>query len=190
MYLYDIHTHQVKIEDAADYEVKCILNTYPESFHSKKQEYAGGWFSCGIHPWYAQDAAELDVLADIVKDDAVLAVGEVGLDKLQGPDMSAQIAVFRQQIELAVGVDKPLIIHCVKAWDELISLYKEYKTSIPWIIHGYRGNPDQTRQLIRLGFKLSVGEYFNPDSLREIPTDSIFCETDMSEISICHVYKA
>lgn len=190
MYLYNIHTHQVRTEGDENYQVRCILNTYPESFYSKKQEYADGWFSCGIHPWYAQSTDDIDTLASIVQDEAVLAVGEVGLDKLQGPDINTQIDIFRQQIEMAVSVDKPLIIHCVKAWDELISLYKEYKTDIPWIIHGYRGNPDQTSQLGRLGFKFSLGEKFNPDSVKSIPIDSVFCETDMSAISICHVYAA
>ena len=69
-------------------------------------------------------------------------------------------------------------------------MYKEYEGSnIPWIIHGYRGNPQQTQQLSRVGFKFSIGEKFNVDSLKEIPLTDIFCETDDSDLTICKVYE-
>jgi TatD DNase family protein len=170
-------------------QVKCILNTYPEDFYAKKGLYPDNWFSCGIHPWNAAEA-DIEQLEKILSDPGVVAVGEVGLDKLKGSDLNVQIKVFRQQIELATDKGKPLIIHCVKAWEELIALYKEYrKYSVPWIIHGYRGNPDQTRQLAKIGFKFSIGEKYNADSLKHIPINDIFCETDMSDIAICKIYE-
>jgi len=188
MYLYNIHTHKVDSSKEGGYDVQCILNTYPEDFEEKKQTYPDAWFSCGIHPWYA-DKQDLDLLKEIVKEDRVVAIGEAGLDKLQGPNLSFQIDIFRQQIELSISANKPLIIHCVKAWDELIALYREYKNTPSWIIHGYRGNVEQTKQLSKLGFKFSVGEKFNPESIRHIPQDSIFCETDTSILTICKVYE-
>lgn len=187
MVLYDIHTHCLKTQEELC-EVRRILNTYPEEFCS----YANLddiWFSCGVHPWYSSDSdQQLELLKKLMVQDRVVAIGEVGLDKLQGPNIDTQIRVFRKQIELAMNVQKPLIIHCVKAWEELIALYKEYKTNIPWIIHGYRGNVEQTRQLSKLGFKFSIGAKFNSEALAHIPKDSMFCETDMSDISICKIY--
>jgi TatD DNase family protein len=174
---------------SAGFQVKCILNTYPEDFYAKKNLYPDNWFSCGIHPWNAAEA-DIEQLEKILSNPGVVALGEVGLDKRNGSDLDIQIQVFRQQIELATDKGKPLIIHCVKAWEELIALYKEYrKSSVPWIIHGYRGNPDLTRQLAKIGFKFSIGEKYNVDSLKHIPINDIFCETDMSEITICKIYE-
>ena len=190
MYLYNIHTHNVGSATESGYNIKYILNTYPEEFEQKKQIYLDTWFSCGVHPWYSDNSEErFALLKKNAKDRNVVAIGEIGLDKLQGPDMTTQIVVFRKQIELAIEVHKPIIIHCVKAWDELIALYKEYKDTVPWILHGYRGNPEQTKQLSKLGFKFSLGESFNKESVKHIPLDSIFCETDASDVTICKVYK-
>lgn len=190
--LYDIHTHKIKPNTEREgYEVQTILNSSPAEFSSQKESSGNLWFSCGIHPWYAADSSkELEYLTEIVRDDRVVAVGEAGLDKLRGPDIQIQTEVFKAQIRLAEFVQKPLIIHCVKAWDELIALHKEFKSDIPWIIHGYRGNPEQTKQLVKLGFKFSIGEKFNPASLVHIPHESIFCETDESEYSICKIYQS
>lgn len=189
MYLYNIHTHQLENTRVAGCQIRCILNTFPEDFYLQKSLYPHTWFSCGIHPWYAADA-DIDQVRKIVAEPEVVAVGEVGLDKLKGPALSIQIEVFRQQIELAVEYDKPLIIHCVKAWDELIALRKEYqKYNIPWVIHGYRGSSEQTQQLSKLGFLFSLGEKFNTEGLEHIPLDCIFCETDISDLTICKVYE-
>jgi len=188
MNLYNIHTHKMAV---ADNEI-CILNAYPQNFHAQKVDLQNVWYSCGIHPWYINDVeSDMDLLGRIAREeDRVVAIGEAGLDKLQGPDMDIQIDVFRRQIELASQVQKPLIIHCVKAWDELIALYKEYKPDVPWIIHGYRGNAEQTKQLSRIGFKFSIGEKFNTESMQYIPQDSLFCETDMSAFPISHIYTS
>jgi TatD DNase family protein len=191
MDLYNMHAHRIEVSSDAEYQVKCILNTYPEEFYEKRSQYPGCWFSCGIHPWDAGDSGSpFKLLKEIVSDANVVAIGEVGLDKLKGTDMVVQIDLFKKQIELAIAVNKPLIIHCVKAWDELIGLYKEYqKQGVPWIIHGYRGNPEQTKHLSKLGFKFSIGEKFNSDSVRQIPVTDIFCETDLSDLTICKVYE-
>lgn len=189
MILYDIHTHHRKPETEG-YEVRCILNTSPDDYASTEKNMENVWFSCGIHPWLSFNSeSQFELLKDFAVQDKLIAIGEAGLDKLKGPDLGIQIEVFRKQIELAQKVKKPLIIHCVKAWDELIALYKEYRTDIPWIIHGYRGNVEQTTQLDKLGFKFSIGERFNAEALRYIPIDSLFCETDMSDVFVSKVYS-
>ena len=189
MYLYNIHTHKACTSDAG-YQVRCILNTYPDTFYAQKESSPDVWFSCGIHPWHTFEAErKMDLLRSIVSQDRVVAIGEAGLDKLRGESISRQIEVFSAQIELSEQIRKPLIIHCVKAWEELISLYKSYRPDMPWIIHGYRGNVEQTKQLVKLGFRFSIGSKFNRNSLAYIPLDSLFCETDDSNVSICRIYS-
>jgi TatD DNase family protein len=190
MYLFNIHTHKIESGTESGYGVRCILNTYPEDFKEKKQAHPGAWLSCGIHPWFSgEPELQFDLLRTVASDPQVVALGETGLDKQKGPGLAVQTSVFRKQIELAIEVKKPLIVHCVGAWDELIALYREYDGSVPWVIHGYRGNPEQTRHLSRIGFRFSLGESFNKESLRHIPLDSIFCETDVSGLTICQVYE-
>lgn len=192
MNLYNIHTHRVVPESDNNLQVRSILNTYPSGFASSRTNDPRVSYSCGIHPWYADRFEEqFSLLQDIVADSKVVAIGEAGLDKLQGPAMDLQIRVFEKQIQLAASLNKPLIIHCVKAWDELVALHKKYSNehSPAWIIHGYRGNPQQTEQLAKQGFKFSIGQKYNIEAIKSIPRSSLFCETDMSDISICQVYK-
>jgi len=82
-----------------------------------------------------------------------------------------------------------VIIHCVKAWEELIRVRRETRPTQPWIIHGYRGKPELTEQLIREGFLFSVGDQINVDSMQLIPLDALYCETDEDEMSIRDVYQ-
>ena len=190
MLLYNIHSHKIGSEQAG-YEVRTVLNTLPQDYASAKDALGTSYFSSGIHPWYAEEGEKsLTMLEHIIREEDVVAIGEIGLDKLRGPSIDIQLKMLEAQIKLAEEVQKPIIIHCVKAWDELIAIYKKRKSSVSWILHGYRGNPEQTKQLVKLGFKFSIGEKFNTDSIRLIPLDSIFCETDESDISVCQVYEA
>ena len=82
-----------------------------------------------------------------------------------------------------------MIIHCVKAWEELIKIRHETDPSQPWIIHGFRGKPELAKRLIREGFLFSVGEKINIDSLPLIPINSLFCETDEDDVDIRDIYQ-
>jgi TatD DNase family protein len=89
-----------------------------------------------------------------------------------------------------------MIIHCVQAWQEIIALKKEIRPKVPWIIHGFRGKPELAGQLINHGFYLSFGDtilYQNnttAQSLKSIPEDFLFLETDISEHTIESIYQA
>lgn len=188
MYLYDIHAHKLNNRSVGGYQTKCILNTSPSAYRllANKNE---GLFSCGIHPWDAGCmSGQQSLLNKVGCDEAIVAIGEAGLDKLKGAGMDIQMQVFRPQAELSMKLNKPLIIHCVKAFDELIGLYKEYNPSNAWILHGYRGSLEQAQQLSRLGFLFSLGNKFNESALIAIPLDSIFCETDTADVHIYDVY--
>lgn len=187
--LYDIHTHHTALGKMDGYEIKSLVNVYPFDFGVARAENPDLYFSCGVHPWYSTNSeSQLSDLDEIVKDAAVVAIGETGLDKLKGVSLEVQESIFRHHILLSEKYQKPLIVHCVKAWDQLIAIYKATKPQMPWVIHGYRGNPQQAQQLISLGIRFSIGEKYNEDVVRLIPSSSLFCETDMSSNSISQIY--
>lgn len=149
--------------------------------------------SVGIHPWHINDnwKSEFTAIAEYAKADNVVAIGECGLDTLKSPaTIELQEEILKAHILLAEELQKPLIIHCVKAYDRLIALHKELKPQQAWILHGFRGKPQQAVQLIRAGLYLSLGERFNPDSAKTIPTDKLFIESDESKRPIADIYSA
>ncbi len=189
MEFYDVHTHQIFIEDSDDPYHSCIFDVYPLEFEVAKESYSRHAFSCGIHPWYSEDSdTQMAYLSEIASNPRIIAIGETGLDKLKGPLLDIQIPVFKKHIELSEKLEKPVIVHCVKAWEELVRIKRETKPTQPWIIHGYRSKPEMTEQLIRDGFLFSMGDNINIDSIQLIPLDSLFCETDQSDMPIRQVY--
>ena len=147
--------------------------------------------SVGLHPWHigADWEKQLRMLGGVAGTKRVKLIGEAGLDKLCKTDFELQQTVFLQQIELAEEVQKPLIIHCVKAWPELIAIRKKVLPSVPWIIHGFRGKPELARQLLAFGIYLSYGEKFNEESLRITPLERLCTETDESKLPVEAIYR-
>ena len=192
MNLYDVHTHTPCTTDDEEEYCRCILNVYPLGFEMAKEDQAlTCLFSCGVHPWYAENAEpQIKFLKEIASDLKIVAIGEVGYDKLKGADLKIQKEVFETQVELSESVKKPLVVHCVKAWGELLESKKNMQPTQPWIVHGYRGKPRLTEQLLDSGFYFSIGTKFNTESLNLIPCDRMFCETDDKMSKIADVYKA
>lgn len=185
MIYYDIHTHQ----PAGDPEDVVIVNR----IIGKDQEeisFPGQWCSVGIHPWYINNVQEqLSRLESVALSPSVVAIGEAGLDKLTETSLKIQQDIFLEQAALAERVGKPLVIHCVKAWSELVAARKSVKPHIPWVIHGFRGNAELALQLTRQGFYLSFGEYFNLQALQVAWDGCLFAETDEKEVDIRSVYR-
>ena len=123
----------------------------------------------------------------------MLAIGECGLDRSISASIELQKHYFTEQIRIAEKHTKPIIIHCVRAYYDLISIKKQLKSNLPWIIHGYSGNKETTLNLIKYGFFFSVGEQMvghesKHDILRMIPTERLFLETDDNEYPIKDMY--
>lgn len=208
MVYYDIHTHSQPVHPEDVAIVNCFVpaldaGSHPEQAISSfgKEDTAGclcdpassagrvELHSVGIHPWYIYNVEEQ--LAGLERQallPGVVAIGEAGLDKLAEAPLERQQEVFKASAALAESLGVFLIIHCVKAWDELIALKKELKPRMPWIIHGFRGNAALAGQLIRQGFYLSFGEHFNPAAVRIAWPDRLFAETDNRGIDIRTVY--
>lgn len=118
-------------------------------------------------------------------------IGECGLDRVHGEcGMELQKEVFRRHISLSERLAKPLLIHCVKAFDELLRIKKETAPRQLWIVHGFRGKKELAIQLMKSGIELSFGERFNEDALHEAYScNKLWVETDDKQISTEDVYK-
>lgn len=148
--------------------------------------------SVGHHPWKVgrQSGAELAAMAQLLQLKQVVAIGEIGLDKVCETEFSLQTEFFKTQLRMAACVQKPVIVHCVKAWEELLAVLAQIDNLPPVIIHGFRGKPQLAEQLARHNCFLSFGRKFNPDSLLSLPLGSFFLETDDEpEDDIIDVYK-
>ena len=180
---FNIHTH-VSVHPESE-----ILSLAPEELSTDNRSF---YASVGIHPWtLTEENADIQwkALCESIKDKRIVAIGECGLDKLKGPSMELQTAVFKQEAALAEDSSLPLIIHCVKAFNELIQLKKEISPRQSWIIHGFRGKLPLALDCIRHGFYLSIGSHFQENTLKTIPLDRLFIETDESEESIGSIYQ-
>lgn len=147
--------------------------------------------SIGLHPWHVDEERTVQACCDLipwVNLPQVCLVGEAGIDRLRGGKIELQMEVFEMQAHLAKKAGKPLIVHCVKAFDEIIRQHKQNFPHEPWIIHGFRGKPEQAHQLLREGFFLSFGEHFNEEALRLCPPNRLLMESDESLLSIEELY--
>ncbi len=138
-------------------------------------------------------ASDLEIIEEKLKSKECLALGECGLDKRIEIPLSIQIAVFEQQIALAERYQKPLVLHLVAAFDELIEIKKRLKISVPIVIHGFSKNEQVAKQLLDAGFYLSFGKYLlrNPELkavFKSVPNDKFLLETDTCEETIESVY--
>ncbi len=147
-------------------------------------------FSVGIHPWYLhQDIKAFEnTLQRLQHNPNFVAIGECGLDfqarYLHVFPPHEQQNVFEKHILWAQQFNKPLIIHCVKCFDKLLYLKKQFDVSVPWIVHGYAKNENLARQLLQAGFYLSFGTAIfnskaNRKALQITPLNRLFFETDV-----------
>ena len=185
----DIHTHKKSISK----DVLSIKNVYPLDFNLDINLPC----SLGIHPWYIDEKTYLQEIKIIEKNISrknIVSVGEIGLDR-NSPNFELQKEVFLHQAKIADNANKPIIIHCIKAYYDIISIIKTNKMSVPVIFHGFGGNKQIAEQLIKQGFYLSFGKIlFNPDSkatkvFPKLPNKKIFFETDASNNNIIEIYK-
>jgi TatD DNase family protein len=144
------------------------------------------YFAFGIHPWMVQDHSqqELDYLEYLVKCNNPVAIGECGLDYLKDIDKKIQLYFFNFQLSLAEKYKLPVIIHSVKATEDVIFLLKMHP-KISGEIHGFSGSEDQAKQLTSMGFYLGFGlQILNEKStkIRQIvkncPLEFMLIETD------------
>jgi len=187
MEFFNLHTHRY----TANPLMLELVNQYPWEFDETILKY-----SIGIHPWYIDESRLTSDLQIINKKLALpncLALGECGLDKRIEIAMEIQKEVFIKQIVLAEKHQKPVVLHCVAAFQEIIQIKKEQNVTVPMIIHGFSKNEQTSKHLIDNGFYISFGKYLlmNPELksvFQSVPNNRIFLETDTVEESIEEVY--
>jgi TatD DNase family protein len=143
----------------------------------------------GIHPWHALDD-DLSAIEPAVAD--VDAIGEIGLDYACDVPREVQIALFRAQLALAERYEKAVVLHCVRAFEEVMKVLAEYRLKAV-IFHGFIGSVEQAQRAITQGFYLSFGErtFRSPKSIeamRSTPLSQLFVETDESTTPIEEIY--
>lgn len=188
MKFFNLHTHHYSNQS----DVLELGNQYPQEFNASIPNY-----SIGIHPWHIVEDridADLEIIESKLKDEKCLAIGECGLDKRIEIPIALQQMVFKKQLVLAEKYRKPVVIHCVAAFQEVIAIKKKMAISVPMIIHGFSKNKETADQLIANEFYISFGKYLLRNSALElifknIPNERLFLETDTVEEGIAAVYE-
>lgn len=167
-------------------------------FHNQTNEIIpGSFFSVGLHPWnvnlntLTKDVNQVLACAD---NPLIVAVGETGLDKKIKTGLEIQLRAFELQIEIAKSANKPMIIHCVGAYNEIFELKLKSGATKPWLLHWFNANVQMGLQLVSKGFYLSFGHMlFKKDSkackaFTQMPLEFIFFETDDAGYEIDEIY--
>ncbi len=183
----NLHTHHYTNQS----DILELVNQYPHEFNDLVPNY-----SIGIHPWYIVEdriEADFEFLESKLTDEKCLAIGECGLDKRIALSMDLQQNIFEKHLALAEKYQKPVIIHCVAAFQELIAITKKRKVSVPMIVHGFSKNELVAKELLANGFYLSFGKWLilNPELevvFQSVPNERFFLETDTITEEIQEVY--
>lgn len=197
--LINIHTHNPEKQDNQQIIYNLIIPETDEALEIFPDETVPKtWLSAGIHPWYINEnnqKFQLEKLRQLAKYQEIKLIGECGLDRLKGSPLPLQEEIFIKQIRIAEEVKKPIIIHCVKCFNELISIKKIVRPKVPMILHGFNNNLTIAQTLLEKGFYLSLGTAILQENsnaaqvLQQIPIEKLFLETDDKEISIAEIYE-
>ncbi len=167
----DIHTHNPAPDHRAIVCIDPVETTcLPDGIEM---------MSVGIHPWNAAkaDDAVFARMESMLDDPRVVAVGEIGFDRLRGPELAVQEAVFTRQLAMSEVRDLPVVLHAVRA-DDLILRQRRRSPRAQWIIHSYRGKPSSARPLLEAGIDLSFGPRYNADTFAATPPGRRYRDTD------------
>ena len=184
----DFHTHRL----SGSSETITIMNLMageevPSSYA------ANALFSAGIHPWQLTGDNHVQLEEELLLTAAhphVVMIGEAGFDRTRGAQGEIQYRVFMFQASLAAELGKPMVIHCVRGWDDLMRAFRKTEPVTPWVIHGYRGSSKKAARLAEEGFWFSLGrEGLTADIIKAVRHDRIMLETDDSGRSIADIYR-
>ena len=189
------------IQRAIENDVKTIITVAIDDLSSIKALDIARRFSCcfstiGIHPNDAKKYSP-NVLKELTKlalnNKEIVAVGEIGLDFYRDySPKKLQYEAFSAQLEMALKLGLPVIVHARDSLKECISIIKDFvkKETLTGVFHCFSGNKDMAKRVLDLGFYISftgVITFPKADELREVarftPIDHILLETDCPFLS-------
>lgn len=178
----NVHTHSVS-------------NSGLEILNSDSIPPVSGFYSLGIHPHQSDsNTVSLITLKSNAQNNNCLAIGEIGLDKLISIPLARQTDLFQKQIAIAEALQLPILIHCVKAWNEIQNIKRAIQPLQPWIFHGFR-KTTLLQSVLNEGLIISVGTAVLYDQqlqniIANIPDNMLLLETDGdTEHTIEEVYQ-
>ncbi|MDR1941722.1 MAG: TatD family hydrolase [Endomicrobium sp.] len=165
------------------FEIACETSVWDKALEFSKTD--GVYVSFGIHPHEAQKAKPEDFtkLETLLKNKKTIALGEIGLDYHY--DLSPrkiQREIFFKQLDIAVKLDIPIIIHCRSAYEDLAEIFKNYQKLPKGVIHCYAGTPQEAEFFTGFGFLLGIDgplTYPKSDNARLVAA-----QTDISKLLI------
>lgn len=148
--------------------------------------------SYGVHPWYAHEAAgDWERRLQDLLEERPSAVGEIGLDRwIKNYDLPRQEEIFLRQWRMAAALERPVTIHCLKAWGRLFDLLRaEERAPRGFLLHSYGGPQEMVKPLAELGAYFSMSGYFahprkagHAETFRHVPADRLLLETDAPDM--------
>jgi TatD DNase family protein len=192
MHYVDAHSHRRSASVDVTSLVNIRITVDMEVFETD------GICTVGLHPWdVTEDWRDaVDIVEELSSEDLVLGIGESGLDRACNAPWIHQVDAFEYIADLAERVAKPLVIHCVKAHDELLRVHKFIEPTQPWVLHGFVKGADLARQCLDAGMVLSFGAAVLKESaslveaVRLCPEDRFLLETDVDDATIEEIYAA
>lgn len=186
--LLDIHSHSIAHNNVV------TVRSFTESFETIPGNII---FSAGLHPWFIHsDTAlqQLSELENLLYNEKMAAIGECGLDKACTTDFDLQKEMFKAQIKFAKSFQKPLIIHCVRAFDEVIHLLEQEAFKLPILFHGFNKSIELAKRLVSKNYFLSFGRDLLKPRIaavfQAVSADKFLLETDNADISIEEIFNA
>ena len=170
---FDVHTHkknQIGVSIIQHYNTICT-----------------NYFSFGFHPNQSEKFNLDSTIPDLLLHPNCFAVGEIGLDKTISISIEIQQLAFEQQIRWSEELELPVILHCVRAWNEVARIHNQLQPKQPWIFHGFR-KTSLLAAVLNHGLFVSIGTAVLWDeklqeTVASIPLESLFLETDTDEIN-------
>jgi TatD DNase family protein len=146
----------------------------------------------GLHPWVATEPLDGPQLAALLRDQRAVAVGEIGLDfAIDDPQRERQRQVLRVQLEVAVELGLPVLLHCRGAFEELIAALRPFTPRLRGVVHAFSRGPELAERLCALGLSLAFGGALTRPraerarrSARSLPWGRILLETDAPSIGL------
>jgi len=147
--------------------------------------------SSGIHPHDTKDAPKnyIEKIYNLMSNDKMVAIGEIGLDYFRNiSDSNIQKQRLREQLKIALEIDKPVIIHNREADKDMISILTEFP-KVSGVAHCFSSDLDMANQFLELGYYISFSGNLTfknshlPSVAKELPLDRLLVETDSPFLS-------